>query len=386
MEKGKWVEPSAPTLSRDEILSFLTETDEHRRSVLFQRADAIRRKRVGEAVHLRGLIEISNHCRRNCLYCGVRAERTEIGRYRMSLDEILDSAAMAKQFGYGTVVLQAGEDAGLSDERIAETIAAIKEKFALAVTLSLGERPERVYRRWREAGADRYLMRFETSNPRLFEAIHPACDGLGVPKTAERVALLRKLREIGYEIGSGVMIGIPGQTPDDLADDLELFRALDLDMIGTGPYLPHPDTPLGVVALQWRRSPAPNGAEWQKIAEQTGFCYPIPPNQVESGNRLGFTVIALTRLLCPDANIPSTTAIATLDGALGRGTGLHSGANVIMPNLTPLKHRAMYDIYPNKAASLETAETTHATAMRQIAEAGRLPGTGPGGRNRQVLG
>lgn len=383
MENGKWEGPFYPSLSRDEILRFLTETDENRRSALFQRADALRRQRVGEAVHLRGLIEISNHCRRNCLYCGVRAERTGIGRYRMTLDEILDSAAMAKKFGYGTVVLQAGEDAGLSDERIAETIAAIKEQFALAVTLSLGERPKQTYRRWRKAGADRYLLRFETSNPRLFEAIHPASDGLGVPKTAKRIAILRSLREIGYEIGSGVMIGIPGQTPDDLADDLELFRTLDLDMIGVGPYLPHPDTPLGAVALQWRRSPNSNLLEWRRIVEQTGFRYPIGPNQVESGNRLGFAMIALARLLCPDANIPSTTAIATLDGTLGRVTGLQSGANVIMPNLTPLKYRALYDIYPNKAASLETAETTHETALRQIAEAGRLPGTGPGGRNRE---
>lgn len=370
-------------ITRDEILDWLNQTDPQRWEVLRSRADALRRETVGEAVHLRGLIEISNYCRRNCLYCGVRAGRTGVRRYRMTRDEILDAAALAKRFGYGTVVLQAGEDAGLSDEGIAETIAAIKEKYALAVTLSLGERQDAVFRRWREAGADRYLLRFETSNPRLFEAIHPHAQGAGVPKTADRVAMLRRLRDIGYEIGSGVMIGLPGQTPDDLADDLELFRSLDLDMIGTGPYLPHPETPLGIAAAERTESGRSDPDRWNAIAERTGFRYPFVERQVESGTRLGFVMIALTRLVCPDANIPSTTAIATLDGASGRITGLHSGANVIMPNLTPMKYRTLYDIYPNKAAALETAETTHATALRQIAEAGRVAGIGPGGRKRR---
>jgi len=367
-------------ISHAEILEHLTEQNPEKRAHLRQRADRLRWETVGDAVHLRGLIEISNHCRRNCLYCGVRAGREDVRRYRMTLDEILDSARLAQEFGYGTVVLQAGEDGGLSTEFIAQAAAAIKEKYHLAVTLSLGEQPDTVFRRWREAGADRYLLRFETSNPKLFEAIHPHQPGRGVPKTSDRIAMLRRLREMGYEIGSGVMIGIPGQTPEDLARDLELFAELDLDMIGTGPYLPHPATPLGIASEAVSAGLHENPEKWEEFERTTGFYYPVTNGQMPNSIEAGFTVIALTRLICPDANIPSTTAVATLDGVGGRISGLQSGANVIMPNLTPMKYRALYEIYPHKAAALETAEVTHRTALCQIAEAGRIPGRGPGSR------
>ena len=366
-------------IKKDEILYWLHEKDPHKLEELWKRADTVRRETVGDAVHLRGLIEISSFCRRNCLYCGVRAGRKGFPHYRMKTGEILASAELAARFGYGTVVLQAGEDAGLSDEYIADIISIIKQRFSLAVTLSLGERGEEELRHWRGAGADRYLLRFETSRPALFEAIHPSAGG-ELPKSRERIALLLQLRKIGYEIGSGVMIGIPGQTPEDLADDLELFRTLDLDMIGTGPYLDHPQTPLGVVAEALRRGEQNNPSAWRKVVEQTGFGYPIPPNQVEASNLNGFKMIALTRLVRPDANIPSTTAIASRDAVHGRISGLERGANVIMPNLTPTHYRALYDIYPQKAAIHESAEETHRIALRQLDEAGRVPGTGPGSR------
>lgn len=363
---------NSAVLSYDEILAHLTEPSGDRLERLRRRADALRRERVGDVVYLRGLIELSNHCRRNCLYCGVRAGRRGIARYRMTIDEVLQAASLAKRFGYGTVVLQAGEDAGLSDETIAEIIAAIKQKFSLIVTLSLGERPDSAFLRWKEAGADRYLMRLETSNRRLFEAIHPSGGGDGgVAKTTDRVAMLGRLRRMGYQIGSGVMIGIPGQTPEDLARDLMLFSELRLDMVGSGPYLPHSDTPLGKAAeaLALPQDDPRRAA----LLRQAGWRYPEADRQVVPSNEMAFAMIALTRLLLPGANIPSTTAIATLDGQHGRAMGLRSGANVVMPNLTPTKYRALYEIYPNKAATLETPDQTHAAAIRQIRDAGLIP-------------
>ncbi len=363
---------NSAVLSYDEILAHLTEPSGDRLERLRRRADALRRERVGDVVYLRGLIELSNHCRRNCLYCGVRAGRRGIARYRMTIDEVLQAASLAKRFGYGTVVLQAGEDAGLSDETIAEIIAAIKQKFSLIVTLSLGERPDSAFLRWKEAGADRYLMRLETSNRRLFEAIHPSGGGDGgVAKTTDRVAMLGRLRQMGYQIGSGVMIGIPGQTTEDLARDLMLFSELRLDMVGSGPYLPHSDTPLGKAAeaLALPQDDPRRAA----LLRQAGWRYPEADRQVVPSNEMAFAMIALTRLLLPGANIPSTTAIATLDGQHGRAMGLRSGANVVMPNLTPTKYRALYEIYPNKAATLETPDQTHAAAIRQIRDAGLIP-------------
>lgn len=363
---------NSAVLSYDEILAHLTEPSGDRLERLRRRADALRRERVGDVVYLRGLIELSNHCRRNCLYCGVRAGRRGIARYRMTIDEVLQAASLAKRFGYGTVVLQAGEDAGLSDETIAEIIAAIKQKFSLIVTLSLGERPDSAFLRWKEAGADRYLMRLETSNRRLFEAIHPSGGGDGgVAKTTDRVAMLGRLRQMGYQIGSGVMIGIPGQTTEDLARDLMLFSELRLDMVGSGPYLPHSDTPLGKAAeaLALPQDDPRRAA----LLRQAGWHYPEADRQVVPSNEMAFAMIALTRLLLPGANIPSTTAIATLDGQHGRAMGLRSGANVVMPNLTPTKYRALYEIYPNKAATLETPDQTHAAAIRQIRDAGLIP-------------
>jgi len=337
-----------------EILSWLRESNPGRLAELWQRADQTRQQYVGGEVHLRGLIELSNYCVRLCGYCGLRAANTELKRYRMTAEEILACAFQAVGFGYGTVVLQAGEDPGLGREWLAGIVRRIKAETPLAVTLSLGERADEDFVAWREAGADRYLLRFETSNRQLYEQIHPLRPG---QDHSDRMALLDRLRELGYEIGSGVMVGIPGQTYEDLARDIEFFAGLRLNMIGVGPYLPHPATPLGDPDYH----PTAAGDE-----------------QVPNSEMLTYKTMALARLVCPGANIPSTTALATLNTARGRELGLVRGANVIMPNLTPPQYRAFYEVYPNKACIRETGEGCHHCVSRLVENLGRAVGGGRG--------
>ncbi|APG26778.1 [FeFe] hydrogenase H-cluster radical SAM maturase HydE [Syntrophotalea acetylenivorans] len=338
---------------KQSILRWLLSEDPAEIAELWALADATRKKYVGDQVHLRGLVEVSNRCERNCLYCGIRADNRELQRYLMLSDEILACAHKAVEVGFGTLVLQAGEDSSIEAQWLADIIRQVKEETDLAITLSLGERSDEDYQLWHAAGADRCLLRFETGNRELFDRIHPPLAG----QSSDRLAILARLREIGYEIGSGVMIGIPGQSYESLADDIDRFRSLDLDMIGVGPYIPHPDTPLAGIGNRWD---LPKG------------------EQVINSVELGYRVIALARLVCPQANIPSTTALATLDGPVGRELGLQRGANIVMPNLTPLKYRQMYEIYPAKAASTEDAEQSCAAALRQIRALGRTVGTGRG--------
>ena len=366
-------------MNENEIIQWLREENPDRLAELFRRADDVRREHVGDAIHLRGLVELSNVCRRNCLYCGMRAAHDTIERYRLTADEAIQGARLAAEFGYGTLVLQAGEDFGLEGEFVADIIRRVKKEFGLAVTLSLGERTEADWRLWRKAGADRYLIRFETCNRALFDVIHPPV-GKGDLGFEGRIGALRVLRSLGYEVGSGVMIGIPGQTYADLARDLLMFRELDLDMVGNGPYLAHPDTPLGRAAEILAKNPETSPAALRPLLAEVGFDYPVSDDCVPANNQMAYKVIALTRLLLPDANIPSTTAIATNDRLHGRVTGLLSGANVVMPNLSPTKYRALYEIYPHKSATTETPLQTHSTAIAQIKSIDRYPGVGPGGR------
>jgi biotin synthase len=344
---------SMKDLDRKEILRWLTCDDATALEELWQAADRVRREHVGEEVHLRGLIEISNHCLRQCHYCGLRGGNRDITRYRMPADEIVAAAKQARDFGYGTVVLQAGEDEGLTLEMVSDIVRRIKAEAGVAITLSLGERTVDELRAWREAGADRYLLRFETSNSELFARMHPPRGGNRLP----RMDLLRQLGPLGYEVGSGVMLGIPGQTYDDLANDLELFRELDLDMIGVGPFIAHPATPFG-----------------QAQNEATA---PVP-GQVPATELMTYKVVALTRLLCPDANIPSTTALATLNIAEGRELGLQRGANIVMPNMTPPEYRVHYEIYPAKACIRETADLCNRCITGRIQKIGRRIGQGAG--------
>jgi biotin synthase len=278
----------------------------------------------------------------------------------MTADEILDSAREAARLGYGTVVMQSGEDRGLTGDFVAALLRRIKSETGLAVTLSLGERDEEDLRAWKEAGADRYLLRFETSDPSLYRRIHPSLPGT----VSDRVAQLLRMREIGYEIGSGVMVGIPGQTWDILAHDVQLFRDLDIDMIGIGPFLPSPRTPLGGEGAGRLRAPG--------------------DEQVPNDELTTLKVVALTRLACPEANLPSTTALATIDPASGRELGLSRGANIVMPNVTPPRYRVLYEIYPGKACIHETAQVCQGCLERRILSLGRTLGHGPGGRRRRA--
>lgn len=341
----------------ERLLGWLRETDDSALQALWACADQVRREHVGDEVHLRGLVELSNHCVRGCTYCGIRAARGQLERYRMAHDEVLECAREARARGYGSMVLQAGEDDGLARDDITSLIRLIKAETDLAVTLSLGERDEQDWAAWREAGADRYLLRFETSDEQLFRRIHPPLGRRG----GDRVGMLRRLRALGYEIGSGVMVGIPGQTWESLARDILLFAELDLDMIGVGPFLPHPDTPLGKAVR------------------------PQEPTQVPNTEHVVYRVVALARLVCPDANIPSTTALATVNKASGRQLGLARGANVVMPNLTPARYRSKYEIYPDKACTNETADAGHQALVAQLAAMGRRKGTGAGGRRRRAV-
>lgn len=344
--------------SREKIVEWLQETEPGRLEELWKEADRTRQEFVGDEVHVRGLLEISNYCDRSCHYCGLRVENDQPSRYRMTLEEIRTAAQQAIECRYGTLVMQSGEDPGLDIDQLCQIIKRIKEDTDLAVTLSLGERSDDELLALRQAGADRYLLRFETSNQQLLNRIHPLRPG---QRPNIRFELLARLREFGYELGSGVMIGIPGQTINDLANDLLLFRELDLDMIGVGPFIPHPQTPLAHVASD--ASPV--------------------SRQVSADAVTTYKVLALSRLVCPLANIPSTTALATLGGSGARMLGLQRGANVIMPNLTPARYRQDYNIYPDKAGSRESQSESAELARQQISALGRIWGQGRGdSRNR----
>jgi len=338
----------------DEIERWLREDDPHRLALLYRRADSLRASVVGEEVHLRGLLEISNHCRRHCRYCGLNTTRRTLPRYRMSPDEIVDCAQRAVQYGYGTVVIQSGEDPEITADWMANIIRRIKETTPLAVTLSLGERTPEELLCWRAAGADRYLLRFETSDRALYERLHPP---LANGERSDRFRLLEVLGDLGYEVGSGIMIGLPGQTYQALARDIEWFRNLDLDMVGVGPYIPHPATPLGRDRGQ-----------------------PLMKEATRNTDILTCKVLALTRLACPEANLPATTALATLDRRQGYRHGLTSGGNVIMPNITPVRYRKLYEIYPSKVCMFETPEVSRLNALALLRKLKRSAGQDRGDR------
>ncbi len=312
---------------------------------LFKAADEVRKKYLGDEVFLRGIIEFSNVCRRNCLYCGLRAQNKKLSRYRMTPSEIVERAKLIAQKGIKTVVLQSGEDPYYMPDAIAEIIQKIKG-FDVAVTLSLGEWPESYYRVWKDAGADRYLMRHETASPALYAKLHPGSS------FEERESHLLTLKRLGYEIGAGCMVGLPGQGPEELALDLVFMREIDTDMAGIGPFIPHPDTPLA--------------------------------KEKKGSLRMSLKMIALTRLLMPTCNIPATTAMGTLHPR-GRELALKCGANVIMPNMTPSPYRAKYQLYPGKICIFESDDTICASCtVRLIKSVGRIPSKSKGFRKRGI--
>lgn len=311
---------------------------------LHEAAYTVKSRTVGRVVHLRGLVEVGNVCTRDCVYCGIRRSNPLVERFTLELREIVSCARRADRYGYGSLVLQGGErtDAAFVDF-ITEALEQLHEETGhrLGVTLSLGEQSRQVYRRWRRAGAHRYLLRMETTDPELYARLHP-----DRPDPEPRRRCLDHLRLEGYQVGTGVMIGLPDQTPIQLARDLMFFRRQDVDMIGMGPYLPHRDTPLGG---------RPPGYD--------------PRRQLD----LGLNMIACARLLLPDANIAATTALQTLH-LRGRELGLLAGANVIMPNLTDTRYRSSYQLYDGKPRGPENSAIARTRLEAAIAALGETVG------------
>jgi biotin synthase len=307
-------------ISRQELIRLLN-AEGLEAEALRARADGCRRQWVGEKVYLRGLIEYSNVCRKNCLYCGIRRENAAVVRYTLSEAEVVAAAQTAWSEGYGSVVLQGGESVSpVHITAIEGLIRRINELSCgeLGITLSLGEQTEETYRHWFEAGAHRYLLRIESSGEGLYRAIHPADE---IHRYDSRQEALRTLRRVGYQVGTGVMIGLPGQSLENLADDLLFMREQDIDMCGMGPYLEHAQTPL--------------------YARRAELWSP------EKRLAVALNMIALLRLLMPQINIAATTALQVIDPA-GREKALRTGANVVMPNLTPASYKADYKLYENK--------------------------------------
>jgi len=332
-------------LTRDEIVYVLSREAEVEVKQLLDVADRVRRECVGDGVHIRGLIEFSNICRRNCSYCGLRRDNGEVRRYRMPPDEIVAVAQELDRRGIRTVVLQSGEDLWYTGEIISDIVRRIKATTDMAVTLCVGERPFEDYRVFREAGADRYLLRHETASPRLYKQLHP--DSV----QEERLACLRELKRLGFQTGAGFMVGLPGQTVEDIADDILLLREYDVDMAGIGPFIPHPNTPL---------ADCPGG-----------------------DLRLSLKAVALTRIVLRDVLLPATTAMGSID-EFGREKALTAGANVVMPNYTPLKYRVNYEIYPNKRCITEAPALCDGCMRMRILSVGRTIGTGRGDSPRST--
>ena len=298
---------------------------------IYAQADAVRRETVGDTVHIRALLEISNHCRRLCTYCGLRAPRTSLPRYRMTPQEIVSAACEAAQVGYRTLVLQSGEDPWFTPKILGEIVSAIKARTGMAVTLGCGEMKGEDYAHLKEAGTDRYLIKHETADPDLYRRLHPDST------LEQRVGCLRTLKALGYETGSGFMVGLPGQTLETLADDLLLLASVPCDMAGIGPFLPHPDTPL-------RDGTAGS-------PELTRRC------------------VALARLLLPTANLPATTAL-TLRG--DNGQVFSGGANVVMRKITPNCYKKQYEIYPANLPDTDIPAQRQ-QLEEQIRSLGRVP-------------
>ncbi|MBF0532958.1 MAG: [FeFe] hydrogenase H-cluster radical SAM maturase HydE [Candidatus Omnitrophica bacterium] len=276
---------------------------------LFAEADRVRLEYCGEAVHLRGLIEFSNVCARDCWYCGLRRSNRQIERYQMAPAEILAAARAAHQLGYKSIVLQSGENDCYPLGDLTSLIAEIKQDTDLAVTLSIGEKTAAQYAALKAAGADRYLLRFETSSEKIYQALKPDSS------LKERLRCLSILRDAGFQVGSGIMVGLPGQSVETLAEDILLLEQLDLDMIGIGPFIANPLTPLKDAA---------------------------------SGTlAMTLKTVALLRIITKNTHIPATTAMGSIDPQ-GRQKALSCGANVLMPNVTPTRHRQHYQLYPGK--------------------------------------
>jgi biotin synthase len=330
-------------LSVAELVELLSVTAEDELQALYDTAYFLKEQYVGKIAYFRGIIECSNLCMKDCYYCGIRRSNDKVERFQMDEDEIFKEALWAYEAEYGSCVIQSGErqdEAYIS--MIERVVGRIKDatKGALGITLSLGEQTEETYRRWKTAGAHRYLLRIETTNPALYEKIHPADHSL-----AERKECLAALRRTGYQVGTGVMMGLPGQTMEDLANDILFLKQIDIDMVGMGPYIPHSDTPMG------QENP------------------PYTEEQNKAALTLGLKMIAVTRIVLKDINIAAATALQALEYT-GREQGLRCGANVIMPNVTETDYRPKYQLYDNKPCTDENS------SMCRGCLSGRIQGIG----------
>lgn len=307
-------------LGAEEFRSLLVSNDERTFNELRQAAGQLARERFGARIYVRGLIEVSNYCRNNCYYCGIRRDNRNVHRYRLSHDEILASCEAGYKLGFRTFVMQGGEDPALKDEKLVKVISEIHTRYPdCAITLSLGERSEDSYRALYEAGARRYLLRHETASPQLYARLHPTS-----MSWHNRIECIKTLQRIGFQTGMGMMIGPPGQTVDNLVEDLMLLQQMRPQMVGVGPFIPHSQTPFA-------------GASVGSVSTT-------------------LILVSIVRLLLPSALIPSTTALATLSPQ-AQMEGILAGANVVMPNLSPTEVRRNYEIYEGKASfGAEAAE------------------------------
>ncbi|WP_432736905.1 [FeFe] hydrogenase H-cluster radical SAM maturase HydE [Maridesulfovibrio sp. FT414] len=293
-------------IGRDEIMFYLNGGNDEE---LYSSADRVRECSFGREVYLRAIVEFSNVCIKRCRYCGLRAPNTNVTRYRLDADTIVEAAGFAAEAGARTIVLQSGDDLGYSALQIADIVRRIKAEHDVAVTLSLGDRSVAEYEHWFHCGADRCLLKLETTDSGIYEHIRNG------EKLQDRLELLRAMQEIGYEVGSGIIIGLPGYSIEQLAEDLIFLTGLELDMIAAGPFVPHPQTPFA---------------------------------DASAGDiDISYRFTALARLLNSQANIPATSALDSFDGD-GRANGLLRGCNVIMPSVTPSSNRRDYNIYPGK--------------------------------------
>lgn len=317
----------------DDELKQLIEYDESINQDLIKAADAVRREYYGDKVYFRGLIEFTNYCKNDCYYCGIRCGNRKAERYRLTKDEILSSCKSGYELGYRTFVLQGGEDGYYTDEKICDIVSSIREKYRdCAITLSIGERTKDSYKAFFDAGANRYLLRHETADDSHYKKLHP--EGMSLEN---RKKCLYDLKEIGYQVGSGFMVGSPYQATECLVEDIRFLQDLEPDMIGIGPFISHKDTPF---------ADYDNGSA-----------------------KLTLRLISILRLLFPYVLLPSTTALGTISPT-GRELGLQAGANVVMPNLTPVKYREQYELYDNKICTGEEAAECRGCLERRIESAG----------------
>lgn len=308
-------------------------TDQKTVDLLKQEAVRIQKKYFGNKIYTRGLVEFTNYCRNDCYYCGIRRSNTNAVRYRLTKEEILQCCENGHELGFRTFVLQGGEDPWFNDERMVDIIQTIKKNYPdCAITLSIGEKSKESYRKFREAGADRYLLRHETANEDHYRYLHP--ENLSL---SNRKQCLYDLKELGYQIGAGFMVGAPGQTMENLAEDLVFLKELNPHMVGIGPFIPHHDT---------------------KFAKE------------EAGNvELTLFLLSVIRIMLPKVLLPATTALGTLDPR-GREKGFQTGANVVMPNLSPVKNRKQYELYDNKICTGEEAAECRGCLSRRARSVG----------------